>query len=116
MTERPFDDTCPIGRAAQVFGDACTLMILRDLFRDGTCRFQDFDAQRRGFSPNTVSVRLKSLVDRGYVQTALYQDHPPRYRYSLTDQGHALGPVMTAMYNWAGGTPDYLPPSQRSLT
>ncbi|WP_299610168.1 helix-turn-helix domain-containing protein [uncultured Tateyamaria sp.] len=91
-------------------------MILRDLFRDGTCKFQDFDAQKRGFSPNTVSARLKSLVDRGFVQTVLYQDHPPRYHYSLTKAGHALGPVMTAMYDWAGGTSDYTPPSQRSLT
>lgn len=110
MPDRPFDETCPIGRAAAVFADPCTLMILRDLFRDGSCKFQDFDARARGFSPNTLSVRLKALIEKGYVETVLYQQHPPRHSYRLTETGRGLGPVMTAMYHWAGGIDDYVPP------
>ena len=101
MKHRPFDESCPIYRASQALGDACTLMILRDLFLQGPRKFQDFHAQSRGFSPNTVSLRLKKLLDQGLIQTRLYQDHPPRYVYSLTISGRKLEPILAAMFTWA---------------
>ncbi len=104
MSNRPFDDTCPIGKAASVVAHPCTLMILRELFQEGPCRFQDFDARGRGFSKNTVSARLKLLVDGGYVETTLYESHPPRYSYALSAKGRKLGPIMEAMFEWGKRT------------
>lgn len=105
---RPFDARCPVWRAAQVFGDPWSLMILRDLFRDGPRRFQDFDAPGRGLSPNTLSRRLKALVDQGYVQTRPYSDNPPRNVYELTERGRTLGPVMQALYDWGMTDADHV--------
>ena len=34
------------------------------------------------------------------IATRLYENHPPRYEYFLTDKGKALGPVLKALYNW----------------
>ncbi len=34
------------------------------------------------------------------IATRLYEKHPPRYEYFLTDKGKALGPVLKALYNW----------------
>lgn len=75
-------------------------MILRDLFRDGECTFNSFHAQARGFSPTTVSKRLKELEKNEFIQAKLYQRNPPRFAYSLTQKGRSLGPVLKAMKAW----------------
>lgn len=75
-------------------------MILRELFLDGSCRFKDFESRSRGFSKNSVSKRLKSLVDAGFVDIEVYEFHPPRCTYHLTERGRTLGPIMEAMFAW----------------
>jgi len=75
-------------------------MILRELFLDEACRFQDFDARARGFSKNSVSKRLKELVEKDFVEMVEYESHPPRYTYKLTVRGRKLGPIIDAMYTW----------------
>lgn len=100
MDSRPFNEQCPIYRAADVFGDRCTLMVLRDLFQDDARRFSDFNARERGFSINTLSDRLKRLEEACFIEKSKYQDHPPRFEYRLTREGNKLGKVIQAMYLW----------------
>ena len=102
MDPRPFDERCAIWRASELFGDKCTLLILRDLFQDGERTFSDFRAEERGFSPSTLSKRLKALTAAGYLEIKQYEEHPPRFLYRLTKNGRRLGPVMQAMYTWGG--------------
>lgn len=83
-----------------MLGHPCTLMILRELFLDGSCRFKDFESLSRGFSKNTVSKRLKALVDDGFVEMESYESRPPRYIYRLTERGRKLGTIMDAMFTW----------------
>ena len=91
---------CPVARALDVVGEKWSLLILRDLFRKGALRFQDFEKNLAGAAPNTLSARLKMLEAQGVVATRLYERHPPRYEYFLTDKGNALGPVLKALYAW----------------
>jgi len=93
-------EDCPVARALDVVGEKWSLLILRDLFRFGPLRFQAFEQNLPGIAPNTLSARLKSLEARGVVETRLYESHPPRYEYLLTDKGRALGPVVKALYDW----------------
>jgi DNA-binding HxlR family transcriptional regulator len=91
---------CPVARALDVVGEKWSLLILRDLFRKGPLRFQQFEAGLPGVAPNTLSSRLKRLESQGVIATRLYENHPPRYEYFLTDKGKALGPVLKALYSW----------------
>ena len=91
---------CPVVRALDVIGDSWTLLILRDLFLDGTRKFQDFQESLAGASPNTLSARLKKLEEKGIVERRFYEQHPPRAEYVLTDKGRELGPVMKALREW----------------
>jgi DNA-binding HxlR family transcriptional regulator len=43
---------------------------------------------------------LKALEGRGVIGTRLYESHPPRYEYFLTNKGKALGPVLKALHGW----------------
>ncbi len=89
-----------MARALEVIGEKWSLLILRDLFRKGPLRFQQLEAGLPGVAPNTLSARLKALEAKGVIATRLYEAHPPRYEYLLTDKGKALGPVLKALYAW----------------
>ena len=91
---------CPVARALDAIGERWSLLILRDLFRKGPLRFQQLEANLRGVAPNTLSARLKTLEAQGVIGSRLYEKHPPRYQYFLTDKGKALGPVLKALHNW----------------
>ena len=34
------------------------------------------------------------------IAARLYENHPPRFEYYLTDKGRALGPVLKALHAW----------------
>lgn len=94
------DDPCPVARALNVVGDRWTLLILRDLFRDGPHRFQGFMDSLAGIAPNTLSARLKALEADGIVARRFYAEHPPRAEYLLTKKGEKLAPILKALYDW----------------
>jgi DNA-binding HxlR family transcriptional regulator len=95
-----YDAECPVAKTLDVVGEKWSLLILRDLFRKGALRFQELEKGLGGVAPNTLSARLKALEQNGVIATRLYENHPPRYEYYLTDKGRALGPVLKALYSW----------------
>jgi len=81
-----------------VIGEKWTLLVLRDLFRKGPLRFQELEQGLAGVAPNTLSARLKALESEGVIATRLYEIHPPRYEYYLTEKplARAEGPLWLA--------------------
>jgi DNA-binding HxlR family transcriptional regulator len=100
MTSGYGQKSCPVARALDVIGEKWALLILRDLFRKGPLRFQELEQGLPGVAPNTLSARLKALEAQEVIASRLYERHPPRYQYFLTDKGKALGPVLKALYAW----------------
>ena len=98
--EPTYDSKCPVARALDIIGERWTILILRDLFREGPCRFQDFQRSLPGLSPNTLSARLKTLEEHGIIARQLYEEHPPRAEYLLTEKGRTLGPILKALLDW----------------
>src|SRR5215470_9287412 len=95
-----YGQSCPLARALDVVGERWSLLILRELVRHGPQRFQELERNLAGVAPNTLSARLKALEAQGVIATRLYERHPPRYEYLLTDKGKALSPVLKALYAW----------------
>lgn len=95
-----YGQACPVARALDVVGGRWSLLILRDLLRHGPLRFQELAQRLPGVAPNTLSARLKTLEAQGVIATRLYEHHPPRYEYLLTEKGKALRPVLKALYIW----------------
>jgi DNA-binding HxlR family transcriptional regulator len=91
---------CPVVNALSVVGERWTLLILRDLFKNPSRRFQDFRESLTGCAPNTLSARLKTLEEHGLIERQLYEQHPPRLEYVLTDKGRRAGPVLRALSDW----------------
>jgi DNA-binding HxlR family transcriptional regulator len=84
--------SCPIARAAKLFGDHWTLLILRDL--EGGCRrFRALEAST-GMSPGVLSGRLRLLEAAGVITRRQYAEIPPRVEYTLTEKGRAALPLI----------------------
>ncbi len=95
-----YGQRCPVARALDVIGEKWSLLILRDLARKGPLRFQTLEAGLPGVAPNTLSARLKLLEAQGVIATRLYETHPPRYEYYLTEKGEALRSVLRSLREW----------------
>lgn len=95
-----YGQSCPVARALDVIGERWTLLILRDFVRFGPQRFQELERRLTGVAPNTLSARLKTLEAQGVIATRLYEQHPPRYEYYLTDKGQALTPILKSLKEW----------------
>ncbi len=66
----------------------------------GARRFSDFQEALTGIAPNTLSNRLKMLEDHGVIERRIYDSHPPRSEYFLTEKGSKMRPIIDAMRVW----------------
>ncbi len=92
--------SCPVSRAAVIFGSRWSTEIIREFVLHGTRRFQDLQDTLIGIAPNTLSNRLKLFEDHGVLERRYYERHPPRAEYVLTEKGRKLEPVLKAMQVW----------------
>lgn len=92
------EKACTVARAAEIFGDAWMLMILREMFLGGR-RFDELQRQT-GAPTATLSARLKRLESVGVLRRQAYSEHPPRYEYRLTAMGRDLWPIVISMKAW----------------
>jgi DNA-binding HxlR family transcriptional regulator len=89
---------CSVAQCLEVVGEWWSLLIVRDAFL-GVTRFDQFQG-RLGISRNVLQQRLTRLVETGVLRKVPYSEHPARYDYRLTQAGHDLWPVLTAMRQW----------------
>jgi DNA-binding HxlR family transcriptional regulator len=89
-----------VARTLDKIGERWTILMLRDFFLHGTRRYQDLQESLTGLAPNTLSARLKSLEGHGLIERKLYNEHPPRLEYHLTEKGRSLGPIVRALRDW----------------
>jgi DNA-binding HxlR family transcriptional regulator len=93
------DASCPVARALDAIGDWWSLMIVRDAFT-GVRRFSEFQ-RSLGLAKNILTVRLRTLVDRGILAMEPASDGSAYREYVLTAKGRGLFPVMVALRQWS---------------
>jgi DNA-binding HxlR family transcriptional regulator len=99
VTRTPLTDVaCSIARATDLFADAWTALIMRDVLV-GVTRFDDL-ARDLGISRKVLAARLARLVEEGVLVRERYQDRPPREHYLATEKGKDLYPVLLALMRW----------------
>jgi DNA-binding HxlR family transcriptional regulator len=81
-----------------LLGDWWTPLVLREAFY-GIHRFDEFQ-RTLGIARNTLTDRLRRLVDEGLLEKRLYQSEPRRYDYVLTEKGNDFFGVLAAMSRW----------------
>lgn len=89
---------CSVARTLDLLGDWWTPLVLREAFY-GVRRFDAFQ-ESLGIARNTLSDRLRRLVEEGLMAKRPYQTEPVRYDYVLTEKGADFFGVLMAMARW----------------
>src|SRR5690348_3478297 len=92
---------CPINLAIEVLGDRWSLVVLRDVMFGDRHYFRELLAgSQEGIASNILADRLRRLVANGLLWRAGDATHRQKVRYSLTEAGVQLVPVMAALGTW----------------
>jgi DNA-binding HxlR family transcriptional regulator len=97
---RPYGQFCALAKALDVVGDRWTLLIVRELFTLGPCRYTDIRNGLPGIATNLLAERLRDLEQAGVIWR---EDAPPPVAttlFHLTDRGRDLEPVLRAVGMW----------------
>src|ERR1700704_1920228 len=103
-------DGCPVARSLDAIGDWWSMLIIRDALL-GARRFGEFQ-RNLGLAKNILTVRLRTLVDRGILKMARASDGSAYQEYVLTPKGRGVFPILVALRQWSeefAGEPDGFP-------
>jgi DNA-binding HxlR family transcriptional regulator len=96
MRRRHRKSNCPVHFALETFGDAWTLLIVRDLMFKGRTTYTDFLRAEEGIATNVLADRLSRLESDGVIAK---EPNAPHYR--LTSKGIDLLPIMLEIIGWS---------------
>lgn len=89
---------CPINLAVEMIGDPWTLILLRDMIFADRRQFRELlTGLAEGISPGVLADRLKRMQAQGLVTREAGRGLGQTARYSLTEKGLALLPVIFAL-------------------
>jgi len=93
---------CQVGDLFRLLGKAHMLDILHVFTREaeGPLRFVDLQ-HKLGLSPNTLSERLRELVEAGLLTRTAYNEIPPRVDYAITAKARELNEVFETLWAWS---------------
>lgn len=104
--DRPCDSVeggCEIGELFSLLSRAHMLDVLHIFILETPGepkRFVDLQG-RLQISPNTLSSRLKELVEAGLLTRKAFNEIPPRVDYAATEKALDLRYVFNALHEWA---------------
>ncbi len=92
---------CPVNFALEIFGDRWTFLIVRDLMFKGKYYYGDFLRSEEKISTNILADRLSLLEASGIISKSGDASHKQKIRYSLTQKGIDLLPVLVEVIMWS---------------
>ncbi|MGI8828949.1 MAG: winged helix-turn-helix transcriptional regulator [Candidatus Limnocylindria bacterium] len=93
------DAQTPLAAALERVGDRWSLLLIEALL-EGPRRFGELSESISGLAPNILSDRLKRLERERIVRAVPYSERPPRFTYTLTDEGLELAGVLRLLADW----------------
>lgn len=87
--------------ALEVFGDAWSLLIVRDLMFKDRSRYSDFLRAEEGIATNVLADRLARLEQDGIIERDGQGGRGSSTRYTLTPKGLDLLPILLEIIAWS---------------
>jgi DNA-binding HxlR family transcriptional regulator len=94
-----YTDYCPIGTGIDVMGDRWTPLVIREMSL-GSTGFNEIHRGIPRISRTLLSQRLRAMERRGIVRREI-TGAGRNTRYTLTEAGQELGPIVWSIGNWA---------------
>lgn len=101
---RTYGERCSVAHALDLVGERWALLVVRELLL-GPKRFTDLRGGLPHAGPNVLSQRVRDLERVGVVRRHKLPPPASSWVYELTDWGHELGPVVTALARWGVRSP-----------
>ena len=101
MKQRHRRSDCPVHFALEVFGDAWSLLIIRDLMFKGGTTYTDCLRAEEGIATNVLADRLVRLEEDEIIEKDAGGEGRSAGRYRLTAKGIDLLPVMLDIIDWS---------------
>ncbi|WP_455662108.1 winged helix-turn-helix transcriptional regulator [Pradoshia sp.] len=111
MMKKQYNLSCNIAQTLNLIGDKWSLLILHELLM-GKETFNEIQTSLESIPLNLLSTRLKRLEEDKLIESSLYQKHPPRYRYQLTEKGEDLQDLFNSLVIWGS---KHLDPSYKKV-
>lgn len=99
-TSGTYRSRCPVSIALDLFGDAWSLLIIRDLMFYQRRTFGEF-LRAQGIASNILAQRLAQLEQAGIISKHPEPSDARKFIYSLTAKGIDLAPVLVEIIVWA---------------
>ena len=93
---------CPVNYGLEHFGDKWSLLVIRDLMFKGKRHYNEFFESDEKVSTSVLGDRLKSLEESGIIKKGEDDVKKSRIKYSLTEKGISLLPIMIEIIVWSG--------------
>lgn len=100
MRRRHRRSDCPVHFALEVFGDAWTLLIIRDLMFKGRTSYTDILRAEEGIATNVLADRLVRLEEDGVIECRPGASGSTG-AYRLTAKGIDLLPILLEIIGWS---------------
>jgi DNA-binding HxlR family transcriptional regulator len=97
---RSYGEYCSLAKALDLVGDRWTLLIVRELWLRGACRYTDLRNGLPGIATNLLAQRLRELERAGVVSR---EEAPPPVAttlFALTPRGEELVPALEELTRW----------------
>lgn len=92
---------CPVNFALETFGDAWSLLIVRDIVFWGKKTYGEFLDSREGIATNILAARLAHLEQKGVLAKGPHETDRRKEVYTLTEKGLGLIPILLEMSGWS---------------
>lgn len=92
---------CPVNYGLEHFGDKWSLLIMRDLLFKGKRHYNEFLEGGEKVSTSVLRDKLRLLEEGGLITKGDDPVKKSRIRYSLTEKGISLVPMMVEMIVWS---------------
>lgn len=92
---------CPVNFALETFGDAWSLLIVRDIVFWGKRTYGEFLDSGEGIATNVLAARLAHLESKGILSKGPHESDRRKEVYALTEKGLALIPILLEMSGWS---------------
>lgn len=91
---------CPVNFTTEIFGDAWSLLILRDMAIEGKTTFGEFLAAKERIGRSVLADRLANLESRGVITTRECPSDKRRVHYVLAEEGVKALPLLYEFVAW----------------
>lgn len=92
---------CPINLAVEILGDRWTLLVLRDIIFADRRHFRELlRGSEEHITSSILAGRLERLTTAGILTREDDPTHRQKARYTLTEKGIALIPVVATVAQW----------------